>query len=61
LDGLATVCIVMGWIQIGLGVISFCYIIVYFGFFATLKNSNLALSVRQFFAEQIICGVKKIA
>jgi hypothetical protein len=35
-DGLATAGIVMGWIQIGLGVISFCCLIAYFGFFAAL-------------------------
>jgi len=35
-DGMATAGIVMGWIGIGLAVVSICCVIAYFGFFATL-------------------------
>ncbi|MEW5940853.1 MAG: DUF4190 domain-containing protein [Chloroflexota bacterium] len=38
-DGMATAGIVMGWIQIGLAVVSICCVIAYFGFFAALFAS----------------------
>ena len=39
-DGLATAGIVMGWIQIGLFVVSMCCLVVYFGFFASIFASS---------------------
>ena len=35
-DGMATAGIVMGWVQLGLGVVGICCAIAYFGFFAAL-------------------------
>jgi len=35
-DGMATAGIIMGWIQIGLAVVSICCAIAYFGFFLTI-------------------------
>lgn len=35
-DGMATAGIVMGWIQIGLAVLSICCFIAYFGFIASM-------------------------
>ncbi len=35
-DGMATAGIIMGWIQIGLTVVSICCVIAYFGFFAAM-------------------------
>ena len=35
-EGMATAGIIMGWIQIGLTVISICCVIAYFGFFVTI-------------------------
>lgn len=39
-DGMATAGIVMGWIQIGLFVITICCVVAYFGFFATIFASS---------------------
>jgi len=39
-DGMATAGIVMGWIQIGLIIVSICCVIAYFGFFAALLSSS---------------------
>ena len=39
-DGMATAGIVMGWIQIGLIILSICCVIAYFGFFAALFASS---------------------
>jgi len=39
-DGLATAGIVMGWVQLGLGVVGICCAIAYFGFFAALIASR---------------------
>lgn len=39
-DGMATAGIVMGWIQIGLIILSICCLIAYFGFFATWLASS---------------------
>ena len=39
-DGMATAGIVMGWIQIGLFVVSICCLVAYFGFFATILASS---------------------
>lgn len=39
-DGMATAGIVMGWIQIGLIILSICCLIAYFGFFAAIIASS---------------------
>ena len=39
-DGIATAGIVMGWVQLGLGVVGICCAIAYFGFFAALIASS---------------------
>jgi hypothetical protein len=39
-DGMATAGIVMGWIQIGLFVVSMCCLVAYFAFFASIFASS---------------------
>ncbi len=39
-DGMATAGIIMGWIQIGLVVVTLCCVIAYFGFFAAIFASS---------------------
>lgn len=39
-DGMATAGIVMGWIQLGLGVVALCCLVLYFGFFAAIFASS---------------------
>jgi len=40
-DGLATAGIVLGWIHVGVLVITLCCVIAYFGFFASILASSL--------------------
>ena len=40
-DGLATAGIVLGWVHIGLFVVTLCCVIIYFGFIASILASSL--------------------
>ena len=40
-DGMATAGIILGWINVGLMVVSICCAIAYFGFFATIVATSI--------------------